>query len=191
MNVVLSNHEGGNMVNTALPAVSVSLQNSMDAQVFIGGLICDRVKIYVSVIIDLENFALSTDNNWQVSTIDLSNSIRGYVEKCKQDGTFNILKQKYDFFPLYKGFDTYQTTAFRKEVGTEVMILELEYNCNVADKELYAATHEKESAGGIDITIDVDGKPKTTRTIPLTTDTGEYIKDSEDKFVVVKRSGYY
>lgn len=131
VSVAILETEGRDLVNTALPAVVVHIENSENADVSIGGLICDHVKLHLSVIASLDNPSLSPDNNIQINALNLSTRIRNYIEAAKRSKLFSELVEKANFNALYKGFNAYQSEAFRRDAEINVMVYDLSWQCTL------------------------------------------------------------
>lgn len=125
-------------VNTPLPAVAVAFEESMNADVFIGGMIRDRFNIRICVMADLTNFSWSADGGEQAKLLSLAHSVRNVIEKAKATKAYSELYAKYDFYPLYKGFRTYQRIAMRNDFKKEISVIELVYQTTMLDKCLKA-----------------------------------------------------
>lgn len=139
-------------VNTPLPAVAIAFDESMDAEVFIGGMIKDKLSIRLCVMVDLTNFSWSQDGSEQSRMMSLAHSVRNAVEKAKGTKVFDELYKKYDFFPIYQGFKTYQRIGMRKEFQKEISVVEIVYQTTMLDKSLYAETNPTCTVEQVDIT---------------------------------------
>ena len=58
------------------------------------------------------------------------------MEKAKTAGDFLGLQQKYNLWPIYQGFKTYQRISTKDTFNTEVMVCEVMYESTVFDLEL-------------------------------------------------------
>lgn len=139
-------------VNTPLPAVAIAFDESMDAEVFIGGMVKDKLSIRLCVMVDLTNFSWSQDGSEQSRMMSLAHSVRNAVEKAKGTKVFDELYKKYDFFPIYQGFKTYQRIGMRNEFQKEISVVEIVYQTTMLDKSLYAETNPTCTVEQVDIT---------------------------------------
>ena len=71
-----------------------------------------------------------------VSVATVSIVING-KEGVGQETRERILKliDEYDFFPLYRGIETYQTAAFVGTVGKDIDVFRILYQCTALDKQ--------------------------------------------------------
>lgn len=162
--VVASDEMG--TVNTTLPAIAIWVEDSDDADIFIGGAIKDKINLKLAVMTNLNNYSWTTDNNMQMNLMSLSKKVRDAIEIAKSNGEFACLADKYDFMPLYRGFKTYQRIGMRKEFKEEVSIAELRYSSTVFNKELMDCVSQTEEVEKV-IIADIDDETnKMTTTIP-------------------------
>lgn len=131
--VVLTSDDEEGTVNTTLPAIAVTIMNSDDAQVYIGGVIEDRIQIQLAVIVDLANYSWSKDGSFQADMISLGREVRNAFEQLKNSSAFRQLRDVCNFNPQYRGFKTYKRIALRKQLKSEVMVVELQYITSVID----------------------------------------------------------
>lgn len=129
--------DGRSIINTTLPCVAVSVMDSVHADVHIGGLIMDKVEVVFSVISNFNDQTAASFNEQQRKTLNLPMQIRNYIEKTKGGADFSELIAKYNFYPLYKGFRTYRTEAFHKDIATSVFVSELRYEVRIVDRTLH------------------------------------------------------
>lgn len=139
-------------VNTTLPAIAVGIEDSENANVFIGGAIADKMNIKLSVMVNLNNSSWTADNKIQSYTITLASKVRNAIELARNDNKFAILQQKYDFCPLYKGFKTFTRVAMRDDFQEEVLVIQLLYVSTVFDKELHTKVNPSAVAKEVDLT---------------------------------------
>lgn len=135
--VVLTGDDEEQTVNTALPAIAITVLNSDNAQVYIGGLIEDRVDVQLAVILDLTNQSWSRDNSTQANGLTIASSIRNDFERLKLTTEFKKLRDKYNFNPLYHGFQTFKRIAIREQEQKSVVVFELKYQSSVVDRGAY------------------------------------------------------
>lgn len=135
--VVLTGDDEEQTVNTALPAIAITVLNSDNAQVYIGGLIEDRVDVQLAVILDLTNQSWSRDNYTQANGLTIASSIRNDFERLKLTTEFKKLRDKYNFNPLYHGFQTFKRIAIREQEQKSVVVFELKYQSSVVDRGAY------------------------------------------------------
>lgn len=128
-------------VNTTLPAIAIGFEDSMGADVFIGGAVKDRLRIKICVMTNLTNYSWSGDKGLQAKILSYGHRVRNAVEMAKGAGKFDELKAKYNLWPLYKGFKSYQRIAITKDFQTEVSVAEIVYETTVFDLGLYAEQH--------------------------------------------------
>lgn len=128
-------------VNTTLPAIAVGIEDSMGADVFIGGAVKDRLRIKLCVMTNLTNYSWSADGGLQAKIISYGHRVRNVIERAKCAGKFDELQRKYNLWPLYKGFKTYQRIAMKNEFQAEVSIAEVVYETTVLDSGLHAEQH--------------------------------------------------
>lgn len=88
MSVCVISSDETQTVNTPLPAIAVGVEDSNNADVFIGGAIKDRLRIKLCVLVDLTNYSWSADKQFQASLISLGHGVRNAVEKAKTAGDF-------------------------------------------------------------------------------------------------------
>lgn len=162
--------DGRGIINTTLPCVAVSVNNSPNANVHIGGLIMDKVEISFSIIANFNDQTAASFNEQQKKTLNLAMKIRSYIEQNKQGSDFTELIQKYNFYPMYRGFRTYTTQAFDKEIGTSVSVVELQYETRVVDRALYADMHQTEDLEQVTITDTTDSRDDRETIIPPSND---------------------
>lgn len=135
--VLLTGDDEEQTVNTTLPAIAITVMNSDHAQVYIGGLIEDRVDIQLAVIVDLTNQSWSRDNSTQASVLTIASEVRNAFEHLKLTDAFKELRDKYNFNPLYHGFRTFKRIAIREKEQKSVVVFELKYQSSVVDKGAY------------------------------------------------------
>ena len=165
LNVCIVRNDGRDVVNTTIPCVAISMQDNPDPRVFIGGLIEDIIDVQLSIIVDYDNMSLSKDNGFQVKMLNLPHKIRNYIEQNKQGQYFQDLIDKYEFFPLYDGFRTYQTVASMKSMEKSVFVYEIRYKCRVVDKELHNDMNPVQQLEEILLTDSTDGRVDRTTSI--------------------------
>ena len=165
LNVCIVRNDGRDVVNTTLPCVAVSMQDNPSPRVFIGGLIEDIIDVQLSIIVEYNNMSLSADNGFQVKMLNMPHKIRNFIEENKQSKYFQNLVDKHEFFPLYDGFRTYQTTASMKNMEKAVFVCEIRYKCRVADKHLNEITNPTQNLQEITITDSTDRRTDRTTTI--------------------------
>lgn len=165
LNVCVVRNDGRDVVNTTLPCVAISMQDNPSPRVFIGGLIEDIIDVQLSIIVDDNNMSLSPDNGFQVKMLNLPHKIRNFIEENKQSQYFQELIDKYEFFPLYDGFRTYQTTAAMKDMEKAVFVCEIRYKCRVVDHELYETLNPTAQLNEVIITDSTDNRTDRTTTI--------------------------
>lgn len=153
-------------VNTPLPAVAVGFEESMGADVFIGGAIRDRLNLRLCVMVDLTNFSWSPDSNEQARLLSLGHLVRREFEQAKTSRSFDDLYRRYDFFPLYRGFKTYQRIAMRNDFRKEVSIFELVYQTTMIDKQAAADCRRMQTVENVDITGFTGGEDDLTTHLP-------------------------
>lgn len=135
--VLLTGDDEEQTVNTTLPAIAITVLNSDNAQVYIGGLIEDRVDIQLAVILDLTNQSWSRDNSTQANGLTIASSIRNDFERLKLTDEFKQLRDKYNFNPIYHGFQTFKRIAIREQEQKSVVVFELKYQSSVVDRGAY------------------------------------------------------
>lgn len=135
VNVSVMNDEGQGLVNTPLPAVVVHVRNSNKPTVFIRGGICDWFDVSLNVLVDFDNYSVTPDGGIQTKMRNMAYEIRRYIEKVKRGPLFSTLIDEYDFFPLYRGIETYQTAAFVGTVGKDIDVFRILYQCTALDKQ--------------------------------------------------------
>lgn len=128
-------------VNTTLPAIAIGFEDSMGADVFIGGAVKDRLRIKICVMTNLTNYSWSGDKGLQAKILSYGHRVRNVIETAKGDGKFDELQKKYNLWPLYKGFKSYQRIAMAKDFQMEVSVAEVVYETTVFDIGLYADQH--------------------------------------------------
>lgn len=169
MAVVLTSDDEEGTVNTVLPAIAVTVMNSDNAQVYIGGVIEDRLQIQLSVIVALTNYAWSKDSSNQADMISLGREVRNAFEQLKNSDTFQQLRQVCNFNPQYRGFKTYKRIAMRKEFKTEVLIAELQYVTSIIDNGALYDNYGQETLNTIHIQDVTDDTADRETTLPHTT----------------------
>lgn len=152
MSVCVISSDETQTVNTPLPAVSVGVEDSNNADVFIGGAIKDRLRIKLCVLVNLSNYSWTKDNQFQADLISLGHGVRNAIEKAKTAGEFLALQQKYNLWPLYQGFRTYQRISTKDTFNTEVMVCEVQYESTVFDLELARESRPTEAVEKVEIT---------------------------------------
>ena len=170
MAVVLTSDDEEGTVNTVLPAIAVTVMNSDNAQVYIGGVIEDRLQIQLSVIVALTNYAWSKDSSNQADMISLGREVRNAFEQLKNSDTFQQLRQVCNFNPQYRGFKTYKRIAMRKEFKTEVLIAELQYTTSIIDSGALYDNYGQEILNTVHIQDVTDDTADRETTLPHTTD---------------------
>lgn len=75
--------DGRGIINTVLPCVAVSVNNSTRADVHIGGLIMDKVAISFSIIANFNDQTAASFNEQQRKTLNLAMQVRSYIEKAE------------------------------------------------------------------------------------------------------------
>lgn len=149
LNVVTSVNDGSATINTPLPCVVLSIQDSTDANVAIGGLITDKVELQIAVIVDFDNPTLTNDKSHQEKMLNLPYLVRDYFETIKRGSAFTEPKMQYDYFALYKGFVTYQTKAFTNETEKSVAVYEFKYECTITSSALFNTTNPSETTSAV------------------------------------------
>lgn len=128
-------------VNTTLPAIAIGFEDSMGADVFIGGAVKDRLRIKICVMTNLTNYSWSGDKGLQAKILSYGHRVRNAIETAKGAGKFEELQKKYNLWPLYKGFKSYQRIAMAKDFQMEVSVAEVVYETTVLDLGLYTGEH--------------------------------------------------
>lgn len=152
MSVCVEGSDEESTVNTPLPAIAIGVEDSQDADVFIGGAVKDKLKLKLSVIVNLSNYSWTNDNFRQAKLISLAQGVRNAIELARKKGEFAELETKYDFFALYKGFETGVRSATRNEIKVEVSITILKYDITVLDKGLLSAMNPTQTVSEVDLT---------------------------------------
>lgn len=145
--------DGKGIINTVLPCVAVSVDNSPRADVHIGGLVMDKVAISFSIIANFNDQTAASFNEQQRKTLNLAMQVRSHIEKSKQGEDFAELTRKYNFYPVYRGFRTYTTQAFDREIGTSVSVVELQYETRIVDYATYDELHHSEELQEVTVTL--------------------------------------
>lgn len=140
------------VVNMPVPSISVNIDDSPNATVYIGGAIQDKLNITISVMVDLSNYSWSKDGGLQAKILSFARGIRNAIETAKADGSFQTLKQKYCFWPLYQGFKTYRRLALKNLQKRYVLDVQLKYQSVVLDKELSDSLHSKVDITSVELT---------------------------------------
>ena len=130
-------------VNTPLPAIAVGVEDS--------------------------NYSWSADKQFQASLISLGHGVRNAVEKAKTAGDFLGLQQKYNLWPLYQGFKTYQRISTKDTFNTEVMVCEVMYESTVFDLELARESRPTEEVEKVKIKGFTGTDQDLTTELPIVT----------------------
>lgn len=164
--VVMTSDDEEGTVNTTLPAIAVTVMNSDNAQVYIGGLIEDRIEIQLAVLMDLTNYSWSKDKSVQSNIITLGSEIRNAFEHLKNSDNFVKMRELYNFNPMYRGFKTYKRVAMRENFKKEVTVFELKYTTSVVDKGSKFNYFGEEPVSKVEIKDGSDARGKRVTTIP-------------------------
>lgn len=169
MSVCVISSDETQTVNTPLPAIAVGVEDSNNADVFIGGAIKDRLRIKLCVLVDLTNYSWSADKQFQASLISLGHGVRNAVEKAKTAGDFLELQQKYNLWPIYQGFKTYQRISTKDTFNTEVMVCEVMYESTVFDLDLARESRPTEDVEKVKIKGFTGTDQDLTTELPIVT----------------------
>lgn len=167
ISVVAISTDETQVVNTPLPCVAVALEESMNADVFIGGLIKDKLNLRLCVMVDLTNFSMTPDGNEQAKLLSLARRVRSAIEKAKQGPLFNKLYCEFGFFPIYQGFKTYQRVGVQKELRKEISVIEIVYQTTMLDKALHAEKNPTCTVEQVDVTGYSGGDSDLTTSIKI------------------------
>lgn len=137
ISVVIANDNGEGTVNTALPAVAISVKGyNRSTGEFIGGVPYTEYLVQVIVITDFDNQAASEDMRHQYNNMDLSYRVMLYLNQLRLTDFFSELRKTADFSYLYEGIETEQTRGMVRELGEkDVFVHRLIYRCTFMDKQ--------------------------------------------------------
>ena len=99
----------------------------------------------------------------------LGHGVRNAVEKAKTAGDFLGLQQKYNLWPLYQGFKTYQRISTKDTFNTEVMVCEVMYESTVFDLELARESRPTEEVEKVKIKGFTGTDQDLTTELPIVT----------------------
>lgn len=185
ISVVLANDNGEGTVNTALPAIAVTVKGTeRDNGQYIGGLIDNEFIVQLITIVSFDNQAASEDSDFQYDQMDLHYKLMRYIDKIQTGPFFRDLMSAHDFSLSYKGTETEQSRGFHRDVEVEVQVARLVYCCKFLSKE---AICERPGAwlpaDGICINLEdfqiIPPKPD----VP---DTNFYLTTEDDKYILTE-----
>lgn len=136
MSVCVISSDEAQTVNTPPPAIAIGIEDSLNADVFIGGAVKDRLRIKLCVMVNISNYSWTKDRDFQANLISLGRRTRNAIERAKSKGEFVELQRKYNLWPIYKGFKTYQRISTREALNADVMVNEIIYESTVLDMDL-------------------------------------------------------
>lgn len=148
ISVVLANDNGEGTINTALPAIAISMKDTEGySGSYIGGMIQNTYVVQVIVITNFDNQSASPDKDFQYDLMDLPYKVMRYLAACNKGQIrnesnewvhvpyFDELKKKYDFNLNYKGTLTEQTRGMARDMEIDVFVSRLVYYCSFTSKE--------------------------------------------------------
>lgn len=140
ISVVIEDDNGEGVVNTALPAIAISVKNSETGSgQFIGGMIQNQYRVQVAVITALDNIAASPDEEHQYDQLDLAYKVMLYLYRVQHTEFFKNLMEGFDFALAYHGTETEQTRGMANELeDIRVNIQRLQYEATIISKEIPA-----------------------------------------------------
>lgn len=140
ISVVIEDDNGEGIVNTALPAIAISVKNSETGSgQFIGGMLQNQYRIQLAVITALDNIAGSPDEDHQYEQLDLAYKVMLYLYKVQHSEFFKKLMEGFDFALAYRGTETEQTRGMANELeDIRVNIQRLQYEGTIISKEIPA-----------------------------------------------------
>lgn len=136
VSVVIANDNGEGTVNTALPAVGVSVKG-VDREIgeYIGGMIEQQYIVQLIVMTLLDNPSASEDEGYQYEQMDLHYKVMLYVNQVRHAEFFRTLMQNHDFNINFRGVETEQTRGMGRDFETKVNVHRLVYVCEFLSKE--------------------------------------------------------